>query len=508
MAGLVKSFKGKCSILDNKHIKLLPGILLFLFGCIYFTIVICNHYFFRTYCFDYGVYNFTFYDFAHFHISNCPLYFRDNMTFLQDHVSFTLMLFIPFYWVFGWITGTYTLLLIQTLLILTGGWYIYKLVEFKTSHRLLSILALLQYLFIYGRWTMFGADCNFAIIASSMIPVLLYHFEKKTYFFMFLVLLFVLISREDMALWTFFIGLFLFIKNYKDSEHKKVSLAVMAISVIYFITVFKVVIPSLETDSIKYSLFNYSSLGRDPWEAFLFILNHPLKTMKLLFINTSGNPLYDNLKLEFYYIYLLCGGFLLFYRPAYLLLFIPILAKKMLNDEPLRWSSDTYYSVEFISMLPYAVFLILSEIKKKYLKAILIGVVCVGTVFITIYKLGKHKDSSVFWLDSKHAFYKSKFYRADFDIRKAYQKINLIPSEAIVSATGTIVPHLAWRPKIYNFPKVLDAEYIVVFADRDTYPISRIQFDAELKSYLNNNNWKVIANDFPLLILKKGGNPD
>ncbi len=508
MVRFAGSFGSKRNIIDNTRNSKVPHISLFLFGCIYFTIVICNHYFFRTYCFDYGVYNFAFYDFAHFHISNCPLYFRDNMNFLQDHVSFTLMLFIPFYWIFGWITGTYTLLLIQTLIILTGGWYVYKLVAFKTSQRLLSILALIQYLFIYGRWTMFGADCNFAIIASSMIPVLLYHFEKKAYSFMFLMLLFVLITREDMALWTFFIGLFLFIQNYKDTEHRKVSLAVMALSVIYFITVFKVIIPSLETDSIKYSLFNYSSLGHDPREAFLYILSHPLKTIKLLFINTTGNPFYDHLKLEFYYIYLLCGGFLLFYRPAYLLLFIPILAKKMLNDEPLRWSSDTYYSVEFISMLPYAVFLILSEIKKKYLKVALIVVVCAGTVFITIYKLSKNKDSSVFWLESKHAFYKSKFYRADFDIREAYQQINLIPSEAIVSATGTIVPHLAWRPKIYNFPKVLDADYIVVFTDRDTYPIDQIQFDAELKPYLNNNKWKIIADDFPLLILKKRTNLD
>jgi len=187
-------------------------------------------------------------------------------------------------------------------------------------------------------------------------------------------------------------------------------------------------------------------------------------------------------------------------------LFIPILAKKMLNDVPLRWSTDTYYSVEFVTMLPIAVFLIISEVKLKWIRTFLITCVCVGTVFITVYKLQKHKNSSVFWSDYKHAFYKREFYKSGFDVGELYRQIRRIPSQSAISAAGTIIPHIAWRPKVYNFPKVSDAEYIVVFTDRNTYPLNQSQFDSTINLYQNNNSWSILVDNYPLLILKKGIN--
>ncbi len=481
-------------------------ILLSLFGLLYLLIVICNHYFFRTFCFDYGVYNFAFYDYAHFRLSDCTLYHIEHANFLQDHVSFTFILFIPFYWLFGWLTGTYTLSIIQVFIILYGGWAVYKLIEFKTAKKLLAILALLQYLAIYGRWTMFDADCNLAIIASSLIPVFLYYFDKEKYIPAGLAFIFILLTREDMALWTFFIGIYLLITYFNSKTGKIASSIVIAISLAYFLFVFKIVIPLLETPYKQYTLFEYSSLGKTPTEALLFMLKNPFQAVKLFFVNTSGNPLYDKTKLEFYFVYFLCGGFLLFYRPRYLLLFIPILAKKMLNDSPLRWSIDTYYSVEFISILPLAVFLIISEIRIKYIRNIILVFVCLSTTFITVYKLGNHRNSSVFWSDFKHAFYKSKMYKSDFDVKKVYEYLKIIPRDAKVSVSESIAPHLAWRKTIYNFPKVKDSDYIVVFSDRGTYPLSQEQFDYELKNYLQSDNWNIKVNNWPLIILKREKN--
>jgi uncharacterized membrane protein len=480
-----------------------PKIILSIFGCIYLIIVFCNHYFFRTWCFDYGLYNYAFYDYSHFRVSDCPLFFGDRMSLLQDHFSLTLMVFMPFYWLLGWLTGSYTLLYIQIFIILLGGWFVYKLIELKTSNRLLSILALIQYLIIYGRWTMMDADCNIAIMASSMVPLFIYYFEKKAYLLTALVFLFILISREDMALWTAFIGLFLLINHYKDREYRAASLLVIFLSIAWFILVFSVILPSLATEFKKYSLFNYSTLGKGPAEALKFMLLNPLKTIRLFFVNTTGKPLYDHVKFEFYYVYLICGGYLLFFRPKYLLLFIPLLAKKMLNDEPLRWSTDTFYSAEFVAILPIAVFLIISEVKAKIGQTILIILVSIGTVFITIYKLQYHKGSSVFWSESKHSFYKRSFYNSNFKIKEINHQINQIPDGAIISASGTITSHIAFRPKVYNFPKVLDAEYIAVFTDRDTYPLDQSEFDSTLTYYQNNGNWSTLVDNFPLLILKK-----
>src|SRR5580692_2400974 len=76
------------------------------FACIFYTTAIGNHYYFRTYAFDYAVYNFAFWDFAHFHMSTVPcnqVFGNTHMTFIQDHFSLTLMYLVPVYWLLNWL---------------------------------------------------------------------------------------------------------------------------------------------------------------------------------------------------------------------------------------------------------------------------------------------------------------------------------------------------------------------------------------------------------------------
>jgi uncharacterized membrane protein len=479
------------------------GIIFILFALIYFLIVICNHYFFRTACFDYGAYNFAFYDFSHFRVSLSPVYYHnEHMTFLQDHVSFTFFFFIPLYWTIGWFSGTYTLLLVQNFFILFGAWAVYKLVILKTEKKLLALLALLQYFILAGRWTTFSGDCNLAVIASSMVPVFLYYFEKKKFSQALIALVFIILTREDMSLWTTFIGFFLLVTHYKDTRLKFASISVIVLSLLYFVLVFKFIIPALETPEKKFDLFQYTALGKNPYEALFFIIKNPVKTFTLLFVNTTGNKEFDGLKVEFYIYYFVCGGFILFLRPKYILLFIPILAKKMLNDEPIRWSMEWYYSIEFVSILPIAVFLIISELKNKTLSKILTLTICITTFFYTIYKLDGHRKMN-WWGDNKYAFYKSKMYKADFDVKRVYRYLSNIPPEAEVSATECIIPHLAFRPKIHCFPRINNSEYLIFLLNKSTYPISKDQFSAELKKIFQSLEWKIEINDYPLLILKR-----
>jgi uncharacterized membrane protein len=402
----------------NKH---LPTVIFLIFGVIYFIIIFCNHYFFRTYCYDYGAYNFAFYDYAHFRISESPVYQIPHMSFLQDHVSFIFFLFIPLYWIFGWITGTYTLLIIQTLIVLFGGWAVYKLLMCKTNNNFLSTLAVLQYFFLLGRWTSFVGDCNLAIIASSMIPVFLYYFEKEYNWAAFFVLVFILIAREDMSLWLFFIGIFLLISHYKDAKLRKYAIGVVIFSLTYFVLVFKFLIPLIETPEKPYFLFNYNTLGNNPYEALVFILKNPIDALKLLFINTSGEAAYDFVKTRFYLYYFLCGGFLLFYKPKYLLLFIPIIAKKMWNDLPVRWGMEWYYAIEFVSILPIAVFLILSDIKRVKIRNTFLAILCICSVFLTLYYFNGSNRKVDWWGDRKYAFYKTSMYKADFNVTQNIQ---------------------------------------------------------------------------------------
>lgn len=500
---LFRLFTPSESLILNRQGDLPARLILLLAACIYFTICICNHYLFRTYCFDYGLYNYVFRDYAHLRVSDCTLYAQPHFNLLQDHVSFVFWLFVPVYWLMGWLFGTYTLMFIQTVLILTGGWFVYRLTGLKTEGRALPLFALLQYLFVYGRWTAFDADCNFAIMASSVVPVFMYYFRTKQFFPMFLVLGFILISREDMPLWTFFLGLFMLVTEFRDRRLRNVSLVVMALSVCYFVTIFAWIIPAFANPYKQYGLFNYSTLGSSPMEAVSFILSHPLKTFVLFFENTTGNPAFDQTKLEFYAIYLICGGYLLFVRPAYLLWFIPILARKMLNDEPLRWSSDTYYSIEFVTLLPVAIFTIIGGFRSIPLRKVLSILVIAGSLGVTVYMLLPHQGRSFFWSEEKHSFYRTSFYRADLPAGRIHKHLKELPADAVVSASASLATQLAWRDRIYVFPRVEKAQFVVVFTDRDFYPYGRTAFDSALYHLRQSKLWTTRVNAYPLLILER-----
>jgi uncharacterized membrane protein len=413
-----------------------------------------------------------------------------------------MFLFVPFYWLFSWLTGTYTLTLLQNLFILFGGLALYKLVLSKTSRRIYALLALFQYFTLYGRWASFCTACNLAIIAASMMPVFLYMYEKKKVVHTLLILVFLLITREDMALWTIFTGIFYVMVSNHDKLIRRLSWMVITISVIYFILVFTVFIPALETPFKKYHLFNYSALGSNPWESIKFIISHPLQSIKLLFINHSCESAYDNIKAEFYLVYLLYGGFMLFFRPAYILMFIPLILKKMYNDLPVRWSIESYYSIEFVSLLPIVVFLIISSLRNKYLRSVLVILVMINSVGITTYKL-MEKGRVLNYDNTNFLFYKRSMYKANYNVRRLKKNLLRIPPKASVSLSGTLNPHLAFRPKPYYFPRVEDADFIAVLKNRDTWPLTPEESNREIKNYLSSAEWSINYEDSLLLILER-----
>jgi uncharacterized membrane protein len=425
------------------------------------------------------------------------------MRFIQDHVSFTLMWFLPVYWLLAWLTGTYTLLLIQLGIILFGAWGIFKLVELRSDNRILPFLAGICYFLILGRWTSFVSDCNFAIMASSMVPVFMYFFEKKKWIPASLCYLFILTSREDMALWVLFIGLFFLVTYLRDKRMRWASLLVIFFSLGYFIIVFSIIIPAVETPMKTYSLFNYSALGENPREALSYVLHHPFRSLGYLFINQTGDPAYDHVKAEFYTVYLISGGFLLLLRPKYLILFIPIIAKKMLNDEASRWSLELYYSIEFVSLLPAVAYLIVATIRRLPVQTIVGIIVCLAALTMTIMKFQPENRALPWWPGTKYTFYKPELYSSGFHTSRVHDLLREIPEDASVCASGRILPHMAFREKIYYFPRVSDADYLVVLTDNDFYPLSREQFDLELGKYLDHQDWKVMVDEDPLLILEK-----
>lgn len=491
--------------MKNKIVKIqkrnIPVILLVTFGTLFLLAGLVNHYFFRSFTFDYGNYNFAFWDYSHLRISSIPTY---PGNFLQDHFSFTLFYFIPIYWLLNWLTGTYTLIIIQYALIAIAAWYSYKLIELYTRNIWLGIGIIVYYFVLLGRFTTLSSDVNLAILSSCFIPIFLYYFETKKYAVAFLLFLLSLLSRENIPLWFIFIFIVLIIQHRKEKKVIFFSLGGIIISLLYFILLFKIFIPSIETDEKQFTLFNYSALGANPGEAFLFVLKHPIETVSLFFVNHLDNQAYNGIKIEFYMVYLISGGVILFRRPQYFIWFIPIVAQKVLNDAPLRWGIATYYSIEVITLLPLSVFLTLSSLKSKTTQNLLAILVVISTVGMTIFKLNPaNTEVPEAFNPDKENFFSKEFYESPYQLKETHKLLSQIPTDAVVSASSHLLPHLAQRKSIYLFPEVNDAEYIVFSVFDNYFMSSHMQNEKTRNNYFSDENWEVTNEEFPVFLLQK-----
>lgn len=480
-----------------------PYYIIIFFGIVLLVMGITNHYLFKTVTWDYANYNFAFWDYSHFRINRVPTW-PGNINFLQDHFSLTLMYFIPLYWLFNWITGTYTLIIIQWSFVILAAWYSYKTIRLKTDNFWLHTGILAYYFLLLGRYTALSGDVNLAVISACFIPIFIYYFEIKKYRIALIILILSLFSRENIAIWFIFIFIVLTIQHRKEKKAVLFSMTGILISIIFFVLLFRVFIPALETEDKQFSLFNYSALGENPGEVLSFVLKNPIETIKLFFINHSGDPAYDGVKTEFCLVYIISGGFVLFLRPQYFIWFIPIVAQKVLNDSFIRWGIATYYSVEVVTILPLSVFLTLSSLKTKSLQNTLTILLCVATLSVTIYKLDRVNNKVPWTLTpSKVKIYDKSFFRAPFNIKKVNRLLGSIPYDAKVSASNIIAPHLAQRQFIYFFPAVHNAEYIVFSMHDDYYLMSAEENEKYRQQYLNSPDWEIIGKEYPVFLLKK-----
>ena len=489
-----------------KH-KLAFYIVIVLFGVLYCTMSVANHYYFRTTTFDFGPYNYAFWDYAHFHITPCPIYKvfnSNNITFLQDHFSITLMFLVPFYWLLNWLTGTYTLLLVQVAFIVWGAWATYKVVSLKTGDGWLGVGAVVYYFLLQGRNSAFDEDCNIIIMCSCFVPVFIWYFESKRFVAATIVFVLALFSREDMPLWLPFVCLVLMLWHRKERKLVYACLGYIFASIVSFVLIFKVFIPAIHSSTVEYGLFEYSALGKDPYHALLFILRHPIDSFLMLFQNQSGDPINNGIKTEFYLVYLISGGFVLFFRPQYFIWFIPLLAQKMFNDQPIRWSTESYYTIQVATLLPIPVFIILSIVRSKIWRYLFAFILCGLALYITCYEANPSHRKFGYGNPVKRNIFNKAFFNPSYNVKTINRDLELIPPYASVSASASILPHLAQRKNIYEFPDAANAEYLAVFTFTDYFVMSQEQYSTQLyANYLFSSHWQVIAYDIPFLLLKR-----
>lgn len=467
----------------KKHISIIVSS--FVFGILYSLISLINHYNFRTYSLDLGLYTNALYKYAHFQMADNNMIKEHYELLLGGHFDLYLLLFSPSIYLFG----SYSLLIIQIIALLFGGVGVYTFFKLKgTKNRFIPILATIYFYSFFGVFGALSFDYHSVVVASSVVPWFFIAIHQNKKWLSGLLFIFILVAQENVSFWAVFICLGLLIE-YRSDIKKVYYLAFLSLlSMVYFIVVIYFVIPHFSSEQ-AYGGFRYSVLGANVQEAFLSLVMHPVDNFIVLFTNHNNSLFGDYVKVEFHLILLASGLLFLFKKPQFLLMLLPVFFQKLFHDNISMWGIGFQYNIEFSPIMAIGIFSVLADIKNLKIVYGLSFLVLAFTVGSSI----RTMDNTVFYTNKAQIrFYNAEHYSRNFNVANIHLQLSRIPEHAAVSAQAPFVPHLALRNDIYQFPIVNNANYIVYSLNESSYPLTKEQFDKKLDEILNSGQWEFV----------------
>ena len=469
-------------------------VIMFLFGLLYSLISLINHYNFRTYALDLGAYTNALYDYIRFQLNDSTVFQEVKENLLSVHFDLYLILFSPFSLIFK----TYTLLIIQIFFILFGGVGVYKYFCLSKKTSSLALYATTYFYLFFGVFSAISFDYHSNVIAASLVSWFFYFLKKRKFVATSFMLLFIIISKENISLWAAFICLGLMFENKKDLYIRNYLTLLFIFCVVYFLVVTSWIMPQLSNNRSYY--FLYSFLGQTPLEAILHLIQHPFESIKGLFINHTNHPMGNYVKCELHVLLLVSGLPLLLLKPQYLLMLIPIYFQKLFHDWISMWGIGYHYNIEFAPILAIGIFIVISEFNNKRIMKITATVILLLTLGSTI----RTMDKPFIYVDkSRVRFYKIDHYIRNYSVSEVHSRLLEIPKDAIISAQSPFLPHLSIRNTIYQFPIIKDAEYIIYSTMESPYPMESNAFFEKTKALEESNDWAIDYNKDGFTILKK-----
>lgn len=479
------------SIMKNRWLL----ITVIFFAVLYALISLPNHYYFRTSALDLGLYTNALYDYIRFQWNDSTVFMEIPQNLLADHFDLYLIIFSPLSLLFG----TYTLLIVQIIAVIAGGYGIFRYFSLVSENKWLPLLAMLHFFLFFGIFSAIAFDYHSSVVAAMILPWFFYYFRKENYKVSAILLLAMLISKENTGLWLFFVCLGLLFEYYRKRKAMGYLVIFAAFSLLWFLAVVFFIMPALSNEGI-FPHFRYSVLGNDPVSFITAFFSDPIGSIGILFSNHLPFPYGNFVKLEFHLFVLISGLYLLLFKPHFLVMLIPLYFQKMYHDNVWVWSVAHHYSVEFAPVMTIGVFSFIGSLKRADYLRLLSAVVILGTLIAT----ARLMDNTVIFTNkSMIRFYKADHYRRDYDTGMVRDALSLIPPDAVVSAQSGFLPHLALRDNVYMFPIIKDAQYILISQDENTYPLEKEVYIDTVKDLLTSPAWEFLVNQEGLWLVKR-----
>lgn len=480
-----------------------PAVPLALAGAVYALVSLVNHYNFRTAALDLGLAAQVVGDWAHLRTAHTGLLIDSPPTnFLSVHFSLTPALAVPLYWLVG---GAWALLLVQLGAVLLGGLGVWRYARAQGASGGEARWALAFFSVQWGLFSALGFDYHDNVVGAMALPWLALWVAQGRWGPAAAAGGLLLASKENMALWLVFVLLGL-AWQHRRRRGVAAGLGLAAAGALgYFLLVTRWAMPAFDVAHRPFGqAVRYQQWGPTVPAAAANLLRHPALLWTALFQNTTPEAFYDHAKRDLWLALLCSGGVALLRRPWYALMLLPIIGQKLLANDPALWGTDRQYSIEFVPVLALAVVDALHHRPAGRGRWVGWRLALVGAAAFTLTTLRQNA-----WYDRATTnFLTGRHYRSPYDRAALRAALARLPAGGPVSAQSNLTPHLPAPRRLYLFPALRDAQFVVLLRQPDlaaAWPLRPEQSPQVLARLRQRPDFRVFFEDAQLVIFARRG---
>lgn len=432
---------------------------------IYSAQSINRHLIFATFAYDLGIYSQVTYLYSQFEL---PFSTLKHMIQLADHFELILFFISPIYRV---LPNPITLLVLQALFVSLSALPLYYIFRDKLKNKSASLILVFCYLTSVGIGQAINFDFHPITLATLPISLVIYFWYFKKFKYYWITCFVSLLFKEDLPLLFLGLGVYQFFHSQKKLGIQTAIFSALSFYMIKF-QIMPFILPSARDEYLNTLNFprvhNLQSVFLFPILLVRQFFNSPIKlnTLKLLYGEYLFLPLLSWLN--------------------WLTVF-PYLFLRFNSSYQNLWSSLYHHNASLTPFLFTSLAFSLDNLKRKgallklsLLVFLVFSLVNFYITFITPYSSSRATPS--YFLE---------------------KELNKVPQEVSISAQSPLVPHLANREKIYQFPEIIDAQYIVIYTKMGTFPINKKEYIKTLEFLKNSREWKTVEDNQGFLIFNR-----
>ena len=388
---------------------------------------------------------------------------------IESHFSPALALFAPLYWLWP---DVRILFVAQSLLLGGAGFLIYW--HFRRTAPWLGLIVFAAYLMHPALHQVNLAEFRRITLAVFAISFAVYHLLRRQYGWMALGMAIALLSKEDVSLLVFSLGLVIFLVQ-KD---RRVGVVTMLAGLAWFLLVPFFILPQLMThDQVagyQHAASSYGYLG-----ATLPEIVQTLRTNPLIMVEYIGRP--ERLRALLNLLW--PTAFLFLLSPGIALILVPYLGLLLASTSNTMGRLGAWYPSLLVVILYWAAGLGIKRLSPEWQRRALALLLVAGAA-------GWFANSRL-WPGQQ--FDLARYQISEHEVQVA-QILAGIPEEAIVMAQDPLAPHLSHRREIYVLPWVRGGnqpDYVLFDRQMRTYPVDIEAYRTLFNDYLAGPDYAI-----------------